>query len=293
LPAGAGASGDIPDLWLAVRSLQDSVANLRDSVPGIADFIGLQRAIEARPATAAVSPGDAPAPRLSIAIEGVKSQGSSIELPDFTVVNDQFRQMQTAIARLQVPMYAGGGMVAEPTLAFVAESGPEQIVPGQDFATFIAQITLLNSNYTNLWNDVNVLWDGIRGLVAEVNDALGSVAGGGSDDVSSNMVDRIYNRILLHFHLTQDVIDEFLAPQGFRAFIRGATEIGTEYGLNVLEEKAFDKDGHEDEKASVARVSETDAREDDEDKEEEEFWALLDKIDEIQKIMNKRQGKFE
>lgn len=303
-PASASIPGDINNLWLAVRALQDAYTVLQGNVMGPADLIGLQKVVEAMPASAAAPIDEATTPRLNIAFEGVKTQGGSIDLPDLKPVADQFRQMQTMMARLRVPMYGEGGAVTEPTLALIAETGPEVIVNSLDFT---AQINSLNNNYASLWTDVIVLRDGIREIVAGVNTALSSAGGGGDEGPMS--MDKGYDEMGTDFF--QQIADKWLTGHGSASlseleklfsssttagFFKGAAGMAVSgavgvYGMNILEEKLFDSSDKE--KAEKSGDGGGGGEGDGEDKEEEEFWDLMDKIDTINTIKNKRQGKFE
>jgi hypothetical protein len=292
LPTGAGASGDIPDLWLAVRSLQDSMANLKGSVPGMADFIGRDKAIESLPA-AAVASGGSVAPRLSIAVEGIKTPGTRIDLPDFSLVTDQFRPMQAMMARLQVPMYGEGGTVAEPTLALVAETGPEYILTSDDYGNFKGQIASLNANYESLWENVLVLRDGIREMTASINDAFSTVSTGGSEAASNNYYGDLWDRFLTHFHISSEDLKSLSTSWTLGGSSAAIGNLGTEYYFNVMEEWLVPDDIGGEGKASGGNGDAGQGQDDPEDKEEEDFWDLMDKIDQINSIRNKRQGKFE
>jgi hypothetical protein len=290
MPAGTSMSGDIPDLWTAVRALQDAYDSLRENIPAPASLTGLQKAIVEGMPAAAITAGETATPRLSIAIEGVKTPGSSVVLPDFTLVADQFRPMQYMMAHLQVPMYGEGGTVAEPTLAFIAESGPEHIMSSEDYASFKGQIASLNDNYESLWENVLVLRDGIREMTASVNDALGNISTGGSETESDSYFGDLWDRFATHFHISNDDVKRLATSWTLGGVSTAVGNLGTEYYFNVLEEWLVpDEAGGAGAAAGAGEASQDDA----EDKEEEEFWDLMDKIDQINTIRNKRQGKFE
>jgi hypothetical protein len=290
MPAGTSMSGDIPDLWTAVRALQDAYDSLRENIPAPASLTGLQKAVVDGMPAAAITAGETATPRLSIAIEGVKTPGSSVVLPDFTLVTDQFRPMQDMMAHLQVPMYGEGGTVAEPTLAFIAESGPEHIMSSEDYASFKGQIASLNDNYESLWENVLVLRDGIREMTASVNDALGNISTGGSETESDSYFGDLWDRFATHFHISNDDIKRLATSWTLGGVSTAVGNLGTEYYFNVLEEWLVpDEVGGAGAAAGAGEAGQDDA----EDREEEEFWDLMDKIDQINTIRNKRQGKFE
>jgi hypothetical protein len=166
--------GELSIIRASIARLQAAMDYLSVNVPTLADLVVIQKA--AGVPQAAVPQASVP---VAVTIEGVQPKASApVSLPDLSWVTREFGQMQGMIARLQVPMYAEGGLVQEPTLAFVGESEPEWIVPMSAWDT--SQVKL-NEFYSMLWSQIQDLGTAMNKTVDGVNKALEGVKPGGEE----------------------------------------------------------------------------------------------------------------
>lgn len=292
LPGYEGAAGELSVIQASIARLQAAMDFLRYNVPTLADFVVIQKAVLGFPPVAAAMP-DAGTP-MSIAIEGVQPKSAApISMPDLSWVTREFGQMQGMIARLQVPMYAGGGLVQEPTLAFVGESEPEWIVP---MSAWDASQSKLNEFYHLLWAQIQDLGTSMQATVDGVNTALESVQAGGTgggDDTSSGEED-VGTQVL---NTMQGLIDKYLGMVGLSVetlknapktagmgVVLGAASVALPYAKDTF----LGTDEEEDEKDD----SGGDEEETDEEDDEEDFWDMIDGLEDAASISDKRDGKF-
>jgi hypothetical protein len=226
LSANSAMRSDIDVLQGTVGRLQDAIEDIRQTSPGPVDLLALQLPLAMAPGA-----GSVPAPAVSIEIEGVKTRGPEIRLPDYTPVAQEFLEMHGIIAKLQAPMFAEGGTVTRPTFAFLGEAGPEQIVPSGEWNS---AIDTLNKNYQDLWADVKELGQGVQSLADNVASALTSINTGGSGskgEESSSGGDETPETDLTKAFSLQGFISN---PDGFENS-PSAEEFGWTAGLGALQ----------------------------------------------------------
>jgi hypothetical protein len=286
-PEYEGMAGEFSSIQASIARLQAAMDYLRVNVPTLADFVMLQRAFAGvRPGSAAAVP-EAVSP-VAIAIEGVQPKSAPISLPDFSWVTREFGQMQGMIARLQVPMYAEGGLVQQPTLAFVGESEPEWIVP---MSAWDASQTKLNEFYSMLWSQIQDLGASMKETVGGVNEALEGVQAGGKEesedsdigqqlqDTMKDLVDKYLGMVGLSVDTLKDV--EKTAGMGV---VLGTATVALPFAKKIMM-------GEDEEEKEEASGGEKDDAEDEDD--EEDFWELIDDLDDAESINDKRDGKFD
>ena len=244
-------SGELLSVQDSIARLQSAYNYLRVNVPTLADFVVLQKFIQDVPTAQAANMPPAVVPA-GITIEGVQPKSAPISIPDYSWVTREFGQMQGMIARLQVPMYAEGGLVTEPTLAFVGESEPEWIVPMSAWDESQAK---LNEYYSMLWSQIQDMGTAMEDTVSGMNDALASVqasgsgAGSSSDDSSDgtnynvdymgqmkDVVGRLFDPYLKQFHLNMSDLQGSFTSMSKAGFITAGSGIATLYGTDKVKD---------------------------------------------------------
>lgn len=279
--------GELSVIRASIARLQAAMNYLSVNVPTLADLVVIQRSVVDVPPLAAAAP-QAAAP-VAVTIEGVQPKAAApVSLPDLSWVTREFGQMQGMIARLQVPMYAEGGLVEEPTLAFVGESEPEWIVP---MSAWDASQSKLNDFYHMLWSQIQDLGTSMQDTVDGVNEALEGITPGGEgksedtdlrqqlQDTMKELVDRYLGMIGLSVDTLKDA--EKTAGMGL---VLGTATVALPYAKKVMV-----GDDEEDKEESSGGGKEDDKEEDD----EEDFWEMIDGLDEAASISDKRDGKFD
>jgi hypothetical protein len=277
--------GELSIIRASIARLQAAMDYLSVNVPTLADLVVIQKA--AGVPQAAVPQASMP---VAVTIEGVQPKASApVSLPDLSWVTREFGQMQGMIARLQVPMYAEGGLVQEPTLAFVGESEPEWIVPMSAWDT--SQVKL-NEFYSMLWSQIQDLGTAMNKTVDGVNKALEGVKSGGEEksedtdlrqqlqDTMKDLVDKYLGMIGLSVDTLKDA--EKTAGMGL---VLGTATVALPYAKKIL----VGDDEEEKEDSSGGGKEDEDREEDD----EEDFWDMIDDLDEAEEINDKRDGKFD
>jgi hypothetical protein len=292
LAAGAPAAewpeyeGELSIIRASIARLQAAMEYLSLNVPTLADLVVIQKTagIPQVAAPQAVAP-------VAVTIEGVQPKAAApISLPDLSWVTREFGQMQGMIARIQVPMYAEGGLVQEPTLAFVGESEPEWIVPQ---STWNDSLSKLNNSYSLLWSYIQDLGAAMDDTVGGVNEALKSIkSGGGSDstdneDIGSQINDTvkgIVDKYLGMVGLSVDTLMNVEKTAGV-GLLLGVGTVALPYAKNVM----FGEDEDEEKEGSSGGDDDKDEEKDD----EEDFWDMIEDLDDAAEINDKRDGKFE
>jgi hypothetical protein len=290
-PEYEGVAGELSVIQASIARLQAAMDFLRVNVPTLADFVVLQKAVTGvTPVSVAVPEAGTP---LAVAIEGVQPKSAApISLPDISWVAREFGQMQGMIARLQVPMYAEGGLVQQPTLAFVGESEPEWIVP---MSAWDASQTKLNEFYSMLWSQIQELGASMKDTVGGVNEALAGVqAGGGggeegssSEDVGTQIeetVQGLVDKYLGMIGLSMDTLKNAQKTAGM-GVVLGTATVALPYAKDTLLGK------EEEEEKEDSGGDDGDEKEEEDD--EEEFWDMIDDLDDAASISDKRDGKFD
>jgi hypothetical protein len=298
-------SGELLSVQGSIARLQAAFNYLRVNVPTLADFVVLQKFIQVAPTEQATTVTQAlPA---GIAIEGVQPKRAPIPLPDYTWVTREFLQMQGMVARLQVPMYAEGGLVEQPTLAFVGESEPEWIVP---MSAWDASQSKLNEFYSILWSQIQDLGTAMQDTVKGVNEALGSAqtssgsgtsSGEGEDsgdakeynvdymDQMNDAIGRLLDPYLKQFNLSISDMKGSFTSMSKAGFITAGSGIATLYGTDKLKEHFLGDEEEED--ASGDGGGDTEAEGSD-DSDEEDFWSMIEGMGAAASISDKRNGNF-
>lgn len=312
--APEGASVDLRGVYGAIGGVRAALDYLRTNVPTLADFVVLQRAVAAfvpvaGPTAAAAPPSPAeylpaavPPAAPVIAVEGVPAS-APVVLPDLSWVAREFGQMRGMIARLQVPMYASGGLVEEPTLAFVGETEPEWIVPQSTLEDFHAKIAdfqaAIRRSYGLLWDDVQALGTSMQQTVDGVNEALASATSTESTESSSSegkeyevdyekqltgVVSKMLDPYLKDFYFSIDDLKGSITSIANAGFFTAVSGMASLYGIEKVKEQIFGTT-EEEKSESGGDGGGGDAESDD----EEDFWALVEE----DSFGDKRDGKFD